>query len=40
MYLRYPMMDDANVKLVCDKLTPETSVLEWGCGGSTAFYSR
>jgi len=36
----YPMMDDANVKLVCDKFTPETSVLEWGCGGSTAFYSR
>jgi len=35
-----PHMDLNSVKLVCSTLNEESVVLEWGCGGSTTFFSR
>jgi hypothetical protein len=34
------MMAASSVKLVCNLLTPDTRVLEWGSGGSTLFFSK
>ena len=34
------MMDPTSVRLLCKYLRPEHNVLEWGSGGSTAFYSQ
>jgi len=35
-----PWLDLATVKLFCESLSSHQSVLEWGCGGSTIFFSR
>jgi len=35
-----PWLDDGNVRLICSVLHGELDVLEWGCGGSTVFFSR
>jgi len=34
------MMDQMSVKMLCKYLKPNFNVLEWGSGGSTAFYSQ
>lgn len=34
------MLDDATVQLYCTLLHKDLSVLEWGCGGSTVYFSR
>ena len=34
------MMDQPSVRLLCKHLQPDFDVLEWGSGGSTAFYSK
>ena len=35
-----PWMDEREVEMISKYLTPETVVLEYGCGGSTQFFSE
>jgi len=35
-----PWLDPENVRLLCSVLHNDLSVLEWGCGGSTVYFSR
>ena len=35
-----PWLDTESASLLCSLLSGNMSVLEWGCGGSTVYFSR